>query len=127
MNTRTVVGLIGPVCVLQCRSKWNAYLRQQGSDLDFQYYRTRTREELELRLSEMFVLERRGYIVHPEFITLVLPLLDRLDDSAAISKKVDTIVNDGGRLIGYFFDADVNGAMDARCRLWGGGTREYIA
>lgn len=125
---RSVVGLIGPVCIDQCRAVWNTALREQGSPLDFQFYRTRNREELELRLSEMFTLGRLGYIVHPEFQSTVLPLLDRLDSAAHKKERVDTIVNDGGVLVGYYLDASVNEAQEQRCKLWlGSQQKEYVA
>jgi shikimate 5-dehydrogenase len=128
MKKSMVVGLIGPVCVSQCRARWNAYLRSQGSPLEFQFYRTRNRDELVLRLSEMFVLERRGYVVHPDLMPLVTTLLDDMDRAAKECGRVDTIVNDGGRLIGYYLAADPVSAMDARSELWATtSTVEYVA
>gem|GEM_PF-1335860 len=118
MDHPSVVGLIGPQCVLRCRAVWNAFFKEQGSPLEFQFYRTRNREELELRLSEMFVLRRLGYVVHPDFQTTILPLLDELDATAQKAQQVDTIVNDGGRLIGHFLDAEACEAQEVRMRLW---------
>ena len=111
---KIVCGLIGPVCSANARTVWNRMFADAGIDAFFDFYRTVTREDLELRLSEMFLLERRGYIVAEEFQTLVLPLLDRFDTDAEREGKVDTVINEGGVLIGYFFGAD-----DAkRVRAW---------
>lgn len=127
MTDRTIIGFIGPVLPDQARAEWNAYFRQQGSPLEFQFYRTKTREELELRLSEMFVHGRRGYVVHPVFSATVIPLLDRLNASSEQAQKVDTIVNEDGRLCGYFLHADPSGAQEERTRLWGDARQPHVA
>lgn len=108
-----VCGLIGSSCVSQARTTWNALFQKRGISAFFDFYRTKTKEDLELRLSEMFLLERRGYLVAPELQTLILPLLDRLDDSAKNAERVDTVVNDGGVLIGYCCGGD-----NKRLELW---------
>ncbi len=96
-----VCGLIGPVCTSQARTFWNKKFSDAGLDAFFDFYRTKTVQDLELRLSEMFLLERRGYVVAEEFQTLILPLLDRLDAEALREGRVDTVVNEGGVLVGY--------------------------
>ncbi len=97
-----VCGLIAPSCLSQARTTWNALFKRHGLSAFFDFYRTKTKQDLELRLSEMFLLERRGYVVAEEFQASILPLLDRLDSSVEESKRVDTVVNDRGVLVGYF-------------------------
>ncbi len=110
---QAVCGLIGPVCTSQARTKWNALFKEQGLLAFFDFYRTKTREDLELRLSEMYLLERRGYVVAEEFQTSILPLLDRLDPVAEEKECVNTVVNDRGVLVGYFCGDD-----QRRMELW---------
>lgn len=109
-----VCGLIGPSCTSQARAKWNALFKKRGLAAFFDFYRTKTFADLELRLSEMFLLERRGYVVAQELQTLILPLLDRLDLSAEKSRTVDTVVNERGVLTGFFCGED----DEERMELW---------
>lgn len=81
---------------------------ERGIPAFFDFYRTKTQRDLELRLSEMFLHERRGYLIDPLFSVSILPLLDQLDSSAVASGKVDTVVNDGGVFVGYFVSATVD-------------------
>lgn len=101
-----VCGLIGPTCTSQARTHWNALFTQKGTDAFFDFYRTSTIVDLELRLSEMFLLQRRGYVVDPLFETVIIRLLDQLDPSAIDRGSVDTVVNERGVLIGYFLGGD---------------------
>ena len=111
---KIVCGLVGPVCVSQARTLWNKKFSDANIDAFFDFYRTRTTQDLELRLSEMFLLERRGYIIAEEFQSVILPLLDRLDTEVLREGRVDTVVNQSGVLIGYFFGMN----DEARMRLW---------
>ena len=111
---KTICGLIGSVCAAHARTRWNKCFSDTGLDAFFDFYRTKTLQDLELRLSEMFLLERRGYVVSEEFQMLILPLLDRLDAKAREAGRVDTVTNEGGVLIGNFLDGD----DDQRMSVW---------
>jgi len=113
-----VLGYVGPKCSSDVRRVWNEFLAEEGSGGMFDFYRTRTIDDLELRLSEMFVLMRRGYVIDRGFDVSIIPLLDELDFSAKESGKVDTVVNRGGRLIGHFFNAQPIERMADRLHLW---------
>lgn len=108
-----VFGFVGSKCSGQIRKVWNAYLKERGVDGFFDFYPTKTFEMLELRLSEMFLLHRRGYIIGENFQEKVIPLLDRLD--ASVKDKVDTVVNDGGVLVGHWVGSE---ALFERLELW---------
>ncbi len=103
---QTVVGYIGPRNHPDLRSCWNERLRAEGRDAFFDFYRTKI-DDLPLRLSEMFVLERRGYIVSSELSEVIVPLLDRVDHSVDRAGKVNLIINNGGILSGYFLDTSI--------------------
>ncbi len=108
-----VCGLIGPTCVSQSRTRWNALFKERGIDAFFDFYRMTTIADLELRLSEMFLLGRRGYIVDPAFQSGIVRLLDRLDPSAVEKGSVNTVMNERGVLVGYFLETD-----QERMHLW---------
>ena len=101
---KVVCGLIGSVCSSATRTVWNKKFSDARLDAFFDFYRTKTLYDLELRLSEMFLLERRGYVVAQEFQMSILPLLDRLDAQAKREGRVDTVTNRGGILIGSLCD-----------------------
>jgi shikimate 5-dehydrogenase len=114
MKHEFVFGLLGSKCSGQIRKVWNAFLKERGVDGFFDFYPTKTCEQLELRLSEMFLLHRRGYVIGEQFQETVIPLLDRLDTSAEKKGAVDTVVNDGGVFVGYW----IGDSADARLSLW---------
>jgi shikimate 5-dehydrogenase len=101
MAHRSVCGLLGPRCIAGERKRWNALFREEGIDAFFDCYKASSVSDLELRLAEMFHLERRGYLVVPSLQVLIIPLLDQLDVSVAGEGRVDTVVNNGGVLCGY--------------------------
>ena len=109
---RVVCGLIGPLCSSEARSKWNGIFLSSGLDAFFDFYRTKTQRDLELRLSEMFLLERRGYIIGEPFQQSILPLLDRIDPAAQEAGRVDTVVNENGVLLGTC------ASDEQKMRLW---------
>ncbi len=113
----TVCGLIGLKCASNARAVWNANFAKRKLDAFFDFYRTRSVQELELRFSEMFLLERRGYIVAAELQQDAVKLMDRLDVSAQKNGKVDTVLNERGVLIGFAFD-ERSDRDDARIHLW---------
>ena len=84
-------------------------------DATFDFYSASTVADLELRLSEMFLHERRGYVVGASLMKSVVPLLDDLDASAEESGMVDTILNRGGIFTGFFVGDDAA----ARLRIFG--------
>jgi hypothetical protein len=97
-----VVGLLAPRCPPLVRKTWNEALHAlYGDGVFFDYYRTVTRADLEQRLSEMFVLQRRAYCIDPSFASIILPFLDRLDASSQQSGVCDTVINEDGVLVGY--------------------------
>jgi shikimate 5-dehydrogenase len=102
---RVVCGLLGSRCTGEARKVWNAAFKGAGLDAFFDFYRTGNRHDAELRLSEMFLLERRGYAIDPKLQKEIVTLLDVLDTSATTEGKVDTVWNDGGVLYGFFLGA----------------------
>lgn len=109
-----VFGLIGPVCTAHARKTWNELLRKEGIDGFFDFYPTSTIGELELRLSEMFRLGRRGYIVHPSLAREAVRLMDRTDRGVD-ERGVRVVKNEGGVLTGYGCDFSDNNAI---LNLW---------
>ncbi|OGJ62000.1 hypothetical protein A3C37_00670 [Candidatus Peribacteria bacterium RIFCSPHIGHO2_02_FULL_53_20] len=85
--------------------EWNRFLREQGIDGSMDRYPC-TESMLPERLSEMLHFDRRGYIVTESLHSSIAALMDRLDPSAEERKSVDTVVNDGGMLIGYWTAED---------------------
>ncbi len=112
-----VCGLIGPKCTSNARTTWNANFAERKIDAFFDFYRTIGKEQLELRLSEMFLLERRGYVIAPELQQDAVKLMDRLDESAEKNGKVDTVLNERGVLVGYAFEGR-DDKDEARMSLW---------
>ncbi len=96
-----VFGLLGPICTAQARKTWNELLRKQQVDGFFDFYRTLNKHDLVTRLSEMFLLERRGYIIADSLQQDAVSLMDTLDASVT-SGRVDTVKNERGVLVGYF-------------------------
>jgi shikimate 5-dehydrogenase len=114
MQHRYVFGFLGPSCTGNIRKTWNAHLQAKNIDGFFDFYRTKTVKDLETRLSEMFLLQRRGYILHPSLQSEAVRLMDRLDDSAQKEGKVDTVLNDRGVLVGGVIGDEV----DERLKFW---------
>lgn len=100
-----VIGFIGRKKPLQDMALWRAYATSCGRSVHVDFYRTDT-SDLLLRLSELFVLDRRGYIVSRELQQDIIPLLDALHPSAQQWSRVDAVHNDGGVLRGYFVQSD---------------------
>ncbi len=99
--SRIVLGLLGPRCRHDARKRWNAFLASRGIDGFFDFYRTLSRVDLELRLSEMFLHGRRGYLLDASLQLPVCDLLDHLAPSARKGGRADVVVNDGGVLTGH--------------------------
>lgn len=69
----------------------------------------------------MHLHDRRGYALAPGFQEHAMKLMDRLDDSAVSSGRIDTVVNDGGILTGFFVDEEGSGEeeiFEKRLELW---------
>lgn len=112
--SRIVIGSIGPTNSSDERKIWNELFAAEKRDAFFDFYRT-TIDDLPLRLSEMYVLQRRGYIVSPQLGKAIISLLDETDGSDVI----DTVVNEGGVLKGYAMaKKDPAETMKARYALW---------
>jgi hypothetical protein len=106
---RLVLGYVGPSVPAGLRKHWNQLLAQRGVDAFFDAYPARTREDLQQKLSEMFLLERRGYIVDPS----LQPFLHELLDETPGQGSVDTVLNDAGVLRGVACNSD-----EERFELW---------
>lgn len=104
MPPRHVLGYLAPACPPAIRRIWNEMLRREGrgDTAFFDGYRARTREDLQLRLSEMYLLQRRGYAVGKGLEGESFDMMDKLDATALEAKMVDTVVNDGGVFTGYW-------------------------
>ncbi len=101
---RYVFGLLGANCRRDSRKKWNTLLTGHKVNGFVDFYRTVTENDLELRLSEMFLHGRIGYVLEAPLQKPVQKMLDRLSPSAKRRKRVDTIVNERGVLVGYYLD-----------------------
>ncbi len=112
-----VFGLLGPKCLYQSRKRWNQLFLDRGIDAFFDFYPTRTSQDLELRFSEMFLHERRGYLLTESLQISAVKLLDIPDASVIRSGKVDVVVNDGGVLTGYFIGESAAHTAET-LRLW---------
>ena len=100
MRERQIYGFLGPTCPCGMREEWNRSFTERGLNAFFDFYRTRNRHDLELRLSEMFLHERAGYILDPSLQELAFDLMDRWDEETLRLKKVAIVKNEGGIFIG---------------------------
>ncbi len=111
---RVLLGILGKLpdsgTVL---SEWNRYMRAAGMDGSMDRYPC-TEKTIPERLSQMMHFDRRGYIVAPFLQKALISFMDALDVSAKEKQIVDTIVNNGGILTGYWFDGDDG----SRRKLW---------
>lgn len=121
MKRSVVLGLLAPSCPSLLRREWNAVLRERGLDAaSFEFYRVTSDSELLLRLSEMFLLDRRGYIIHTSYAESIVQLLDTLDPTAQKAGRVDTVINRSGVLVGaYVGESTHRDSFDERMLLWG--------
>ena len=115
MKHAIVCGLLAPTCSGNARSIWNSYFSRHQYDAFFDFYRCTGREDLTLRLSEMFLLNRRGYIVDKVFQEEIVPLLDVLEPSALRAGRVDSILNNEGVLHGAYIDDQ---SPEMRVQFW---------
>lgn len=103
---RQLFGVIGTVDnVSALKKQWNGYFTDEGLDAFMDSYAT-TPQELPERLSEMYHFDRRGYIVGKPLQKAIIPLLDALDASSEGEGRVDTVVNRGGVMTGYYCAED---------------------
>lgn len=102
MAHANVFGLLAPSCTANARKTWNELLKDKNVDGFFDFYRTRNAHELQTRCSEMFLLERRGYLVHESLQADAVVLMDLLAESAQDRGLVDTVKNERGVLTGHF-------------------------
>lgn len=106
MEPQYVFGLVGPVCAGSARKVWNELLKEEGIQGFFDFYRTDGRNDLASRLSEMFLLERRGYLIHPSLQAEAATLMDHFASSVT-DGRVDTVVNERGVLTGHYLNGDI--------------------
>ena len=78
--------------------------------LDF-VYKAFTTSDLAAAVGGIRALGIRGCAISMPFKEAVIPLLDRLEGSAAAIDSVNTIVNDGGRLTGHNTDYSAIAAL----------------
>lgn len=97
-----VFGLLGPKCTSNARKTWNELLQDRGIDGFFDFYRTEKPHDLVTRFSEMFLLERRGYLIANGLQADAVPLMDVLTHEAKKMNKVDVVKNERGVLTGHF-------------------------
>lgn len=117
MKHAFVFGFLGPTCVSDMRRIWNETLRAKEMDAFFDFYRSKSLSDLEMRLSEMFLLERRGYVLDPAFQEVVVPLLDSLEAESLATNRVDVIVNREGILVGTYLGSIL--PSDEHFSFWG--------
>jgi hypothetical protein len=108
-----VFGLVGPTCSGGARKVWNELLTKEGIDGFFDFYRAIGTHDLVARLSEMFLLERRGYLIHASLQADAVGLMDYLAPSVT-DGRVDTVKNERGVLTGHFLGDDMKQIL----RLW---------
>ncbi len=101
MRCRSVFGFLGPSLRGSVKRAWHAYFVSASLDACFECFPTKTERDLELRLSEMFLLDRRGYILHPRFYDVVLPFLDRYEKGIECT-GVNIVTNVNGVLVGSY-------------------------
>ena len=114
MQCRYVFGLLSNRCTGQARVSWNALLAEKGIDGFFDFYPVRTILDLELRLAEMFHLGRTAYILSPTEQVRIRPLLDAVDPEVG-DRPIDTVINEGGVLVGY---AIAHFSPDQQLAVW---------
>ncbi len=120
MTERHVVGAIGGMSSSADRRMWNALFLAEGWNAFFDHYPAGV-DDIPLRLSEMFLHGRAGYIVGPPLERAIMSQLDSLDELAAREGKVNTVANDGGLLRGFWVPEDgARELLRARSRLWFG-------
>ncbi len=105
-GTTKVLGIIGyPVRHSLSPLMQNAAI--QGCGLDYIYVPFEvTPDNVGAAITGLKSLGVSGFNVTIPHKTAVMPYLDGLDDSAVASGAVNTVKNDGGRLIGYNTDGD---------------------
>jgi len=84
--------------------------------LDF-VYKAFTTTDLDAAVGGIRALGIRGCAISMPFKEAVIPLLDRLEGSAAAIDSVNTIVNDGGRLTGHNTDYSAIAALLERAGI----------
>ncbi|OGJ63145.1 hypothetical protein A3A67_01700 [Candidatus Peribacteria bacterium RIFCSPLOWO2_01_FULL_51_18] len=114
-----VLGFLGKKCQHNIRKNWNLYLKEMNLNGFFDFYPTVTAADLELRLAEMFLHHRLGYVVEEQLGKKIMKLLDRISQAASKKGRVDTVVNERGVIVGHFFGGkDNKKTMERRLKLW---------
>jgi len=100
------------------RKFWNAFFLGQEIEACFHLYPTQP-HDIPLRLSEMFLHDRRGYTIGAELGSAMTDCMDVLDVSAKKTGKVDTVFNDGGVIKGFDFSLlSAEGRSRKRLQVW---------
>lgn len=100
MRARFVVGIVMPSGGGSFRSLGVHAFRSRGIQAIVESFSARHDAELQLRLSEMFLWERRAYILGTSLRRSVLPFLDRVLLPLSADGGVDIVLNCGGVLCG---------------------------
>lgn len=112
ISGRTVnLGVIGhPIAHSLSPVMQNAAIERAG--LDYAYIAMPVEpEDLPSAVAGLRALNFRGFNVTIPHKSAIIPFLDEISDGAKIIGAVNTVVNDGGRLIGH--NTDVDGFIDA--------------
>ncbi len=97
-----VIGFIGRKKNSHILTAMREHFQWQTREVHIDFYRT-TEQDLSARLSELYALDRRGYVVSDELQEAILPFLDSIHPTDMPPTSVNTVVNDGGILKGYSF------------------------
>ena len=100
MRHRTVIGIVAPRGGGKLRAQ-AARMAWSRNNIVCEHYIAKTSDDLALRLSEMFLHDRRAYLVDASLAHLLPPLLDRLSPEASALQRVDIVLNVDGVLIGH--------------------------
>jgi shikimate 5-dehydrogenase len=108
---REIYGILGShPQAAELRRAWERWFREKQIDATLERYPA-TVANLPERLSEMFHFDRRAYIIGPALQQAIIPLLDRLDDQAEEEGSIDTVMNEGGLMVGYWFGDEGRGLL----------------
>lgn len=97
-------GLIGaPIAHSLSPSMHNFWFEEYGISGDYRLYPVE-KDDLAQAVSRIKEAEIKGFNVTFPHKTAILPLLDEVDEAAEVIGAVNTVVQTGGRLIGYNTD-----------------------
>ncbi len=83
----------------------------RATDLDYVYLAFDVKESLEEAVDGLRTLGVKGFNVTMPYKVAIIDLLDSIDEGASLVGAVNTVLNNGGKLIGY--NTDVDGVVSA--------------